>query len=247
MVSTTLVLGATGSTGRRVVEALLEKGQKVHVIVRSKERMEAAVGQNSNLNIIESTVLNMSDKELSEHIEACDSIVSCLGHNMTFKGMFGKPRRLVTDTIARIHDLTQKVKPSTSMKFIVMGTIGVSNPDGSDDRRPFSERSILFMLRHLLPPQADNEMAAKYVYSDIGENDPYLKWVVVRPDELIDGEVSDYDLFSKPQKGLFGGGQSTRSNVADFMVNLILSKDVWEEWECKMPVIMNTPIVSTTK
>ena len=237
--TTTLVLGATGATGKRVVEQLLEKDQNVRAIVRSKERMLQLVKEHPNLSITESTLLDMSDEEVQARLKGCDAVVSCLGHNLTFKGMYGKPRRLVTDTIARVYKAVNEIEPSSEIKFILMGSNGVANPDGSDNKRPFKERMILSLIRTLVPPHVDNEKAAAFVSHDIDKNNPYMKWVVVRPDDLIEGDVSSYELFPKPQKGLFGGGVATRANVAHFMVDLILNDQAWEAWKFQMPVIMN--------
>ena len=50
---------------------------------------------------------------------------------------------------------------------------------------------VLALLRLLLPPQADNEQAADYLRTQIGQKTPLFEWVVVRPDSLIDaGQVS---------------------------------------------------------
>ena len=44
----------------------------------------------------------MSDDELREQVQGCDAVASCLGHNLTFKGIFGHPRRLVADATRRL-------------------------------------------------------------------------------------------------------------------------------------------------
>lgn len=236
-----LVLGATGNTGKRVVEQLLEQNQQVRVIVRSKERMLEAVGKHDNLFITESTVLDMSESELSDLVKGCDAVVSCLGHNITMKGMYGKPRKLVTDTAIRIFDTVKKINPIQETKFILMGSNGVANPNGGDDLRPISERVFISIIRALVPPHKDNEKAAEFFCKSVGSKNPCLKWVVVRPDNLLEGEISGYDLFPKPGKGLFSGGEVTRANVAHFMVDLIMNGDTWKKWEFKMPVVMNKP------
>lgn len=104
--------------------------------------------------------------------------------------------------------------------FILMGSDGVVNPNGQDDVGPFSESSIIFLIRYLVPPHSDNEGAAAYLYNQVGESSG-LKWTVVRPTDLIDADVSDYELFEKQQGGLFGSGTATRANVAHAMVQLI--------------------------
>lgn len=239
-----LVLGGTGATGKHVIKQLLENGKSVKAIVRSKEKLISLLPEelqgNNGLTIVESTVLEMSDEELTSITRGCEAIVCCLGHNLTMKGVFCEPRMLVKDTIQRVCDVVkQNHSSSQSTKFILMGTIGAANPDGSEDERPLGERLILGLLRLFVPPVVDNEEAAKYLSKTICEKEPTLEWVVVRPDDLLDGDVSEYQTSPKPEGSLFGGGQTTRSNVAAFMCELILNETLWKKWLFKMPVLRN--------
>ena len=36
-------------------------------------------------------VVNWSERDLADLVSGCDSAASCLGHNLTFKGLFGPP------------------------------------------------------------------------------------------------------------------------------------------------------------
>eukprot|EP01083_Nonionella_stella_P005031 14658_1 len=125
-------------------------------------------------------------------------------------------------------------------KFILMGSDGVANPNGDDDKRATSERAILTMLRYIIPPHKDNECAASYISK---VDSPSIEWTVVRPTDLINGEATKYEVFTKPQKSLFGNvkdGITTRANVAKFMVDLIMTNDeggLWDTWKGKMPVV----------
>jgi len=250
----TLVVGATGATGKYVVLQLLQQKQNVHAIARSKQRLlnlleEIEPKFSSDfadyLEVTEVSILDMNEDNLKKATSECNSVVSCLGHNMTFKGMYGKPRRLATDATKRLCDAIEanyadsgenEKKKDDKTKFILMGTVGVSNPSGDDDKRTFGERIVLFLLRHLLPPHRDNETAAAYIFTKT--DNPHLEWAVVRPTALIDGPSSKYKLFDKPQQSLFGGdGKATRANVAKSMVNMITTEKLWEEWKFKWPVI----------
>ena len=90
-----LVVGASGATGRLVVDRLLSQDVEVSAIVRRLD----ALPDNAKLNKIQASVHNLSITDMATHLEGCSAVVSCLGHNLTFKGMFGKPRLLVTDTL----------------------------------------------------------------------------------------------------------------------------------------------------
>ena len=94
---TVLVVGATGMTGRALVEQLLSNGQKVRAIVRSPRKLPAKVLDHPNATVIEASVLDLTDEKMAEHVKDCDAVVSCLGHVMDLKGMFGDPRRYATD------------------------------------------------------------------------------------------------------------------------------------------------------
>ena len=98
----TLVVGASGATGIRLVEELLNREQYVKVIVRSPEKLPVTIKNHERLSVICASVLELSDKEMEQHVAGCNAVASCLGHNMTFKGLFGKPRRLVTEATQQV-------------------------------------------------------------------------------------------------------------------------------------------------
>ncbi len=54
---TTLVVGATGMTGRRLVEQLLGKNYKVRVIVRSPHKLPPEILKNPNTTVIQAAFL----------------------------------------------------------------------------------------------------------------------------------------------------------------------------------------------
>lgn len=97
---TTLITGASGATGRLLVEELLARGQSVRIIVRSLDSLPEIVKNHTNLSVIEASILDLSNAEMIKHVQGCNAVVSCLGHNLTIKGMFGRPRRLVLTQLA---------------------------------------------------------------------------------------------------------------------------------------------------
>jgi len=67
-----------------------------------------------------------------------------------------------------------------------------------------------------------------------------LDWCSVRPDSLIDAEVSPYNITESPVTGIFTGRPTTRANVAHFITKLIGDNELWSAWKFKMPVILNS-------
>ena len=237
----TLIVGATGATGRLLTEELLNRGQDVKVIVRSPEKLPAAIRNHDNLTIIQASVLDLSDAELVQHVNGCDAVASCLGHNMTFKGIYGHPRKLVTDATRRLTDAIKANAPEKSIKFVLMNTTGNSNRD-LDEPIPFAQKVVVGLLRLLLPPHADNEQAADYLRVNIGQTDEIVEWTAVRPDGLIDeADVTAYEIHPSPiRSAIFDAGQTSRINVSHFMADLITENGIWQQWKGQMPVIYNT-------
>lgn len=233
-----LVVGATGMTGHPLVEQLLGKGHQVRIIIRSPEKLSGQISKHPNLTVLNASLLDLTDAEIITQVEGCDAVISCLGHVLSFKGMFGKPRKLCTDAVRRLSVAIEKTNPSQPVKFILMNTVGVKNPD-RDAKRTLGERALLSVLRHTIPPQRDNETAAEYLRCTVGENNPHIQWTIVRPDSLINEDVSAYDIEPTPTTGIFTGRPTTRANVAHFMVELTENEDLWDRWKFKMPVIMN--------
>ena len=170
-------------------------------------------------------------------------MVSCLGHVISFKGIFGAPRKLCTDATRRLCAAIESNRPTSPAKFILMNTVGVPNPD-LHEKRSWFERGVLTLLRWLIPPHNDNETAAQHLHETVGKQSEYLEWCSVRPDSLINAEVSPYDVTESPVTGLFTGRPTTRSNVAGFMTQLIEDEALWDTWKFKMPVIMNAQLRS---
>jgi putative NADH-flavin reductase len=235
---TTLVIGASGATGKHLVHELIKLGQKVKIIVRSNSKIPDKWNNNEQLTIIKKNIAEITIEEMSEIIADCQSVASCLGHNLSLKGLFGKPRRLVTDSVELLCQAIIENKKKT--KFVLMNTAGNSNRD-LNETVSTGEKIMISLLRRLLPPHPDNENAADFLRVNIGQNNPYMEWVAVRPDSLIDNEsVSNYSLHKSPKRSaIFNPGKTSRINVGNFMANLISDNHLWEKWKGQMPVIYN--------
>ena len=237
---TTLVVGATGATGRLLVEQLLNQGEQVKIIVRSLDSLSELLKQNDQLSITEASLLDMTDSELLEQVKGCRAVASCLGHNLTFKGMFGHPRRLVSDGVQRLCLAIEKTKPDAPVKFILMNTTGNQNTQAGE-KVSIAQTIVIGLIRQLIPPHADNEVAAAYLQSNFGRDQELIEWAAVRPDSLINEErFTEYEIYSSPvRSAIFDAGKTSRENVAHFMSQLIVNDGTWRKWKYQMPVIYN--------
>ena len=218
---TTLVIGASGATGKQLIEQLLNVGQKVKVIVRPTGKIPDTWMNNDKISIIKASISEISVSEMTDYLNDCQSVASCLGHNITLKGIFGKPRNLVTDAIRLLTDAIQKNSPEKPIKFVLMNTTANRNRDLYE---PISigQKLVMGLIRILVPPQLDNEKAADILRVDIGQNNKLIQWVAVRPDTLINEDiVTESEIYASPTRSaLFNPGKTTRINVGNFMASV---------------------------
>ena len=239
---TTLVVGASGATGRLLVDQLLALGEAVRMIVRSVDAIPDAVRQNPLVTISEANLLEMTEAELLAQVKDCRAVASCLGHNLDLKGMFGHPRRLVTDAVKRLCAAIEKSAPDTPVKFVLMNTTGNQNQSAGEEVS-LMQSLVVGLIRVTLPPHADNEQAAAYLQSGCSSRQSHIEWVAVRPDTLVDEALpTNYQVYRSPIcSAIFDSGKTSRINVAHFMSQLIVNDDTWQQWKRQMPVIYNVP------
>lgn len=233
-----VVVGGTGATGRLLLKQLLDRGAHVKAFVRAVDRVPAELREDPNLELIVANVLDLDDATLERQVEEVDAIASCLGHTLSFRGLFGPPRRLVRDSMARLAETVRKNSQGRAVKFVLMNTAGNHNPE-TDKPISLPQRIVLGLLRFLVPPHADNEEAADFLLHTIGTHDPAIEWVVVRPDGLFDEEeAADVVIEPSPTRSaIFDSGKTSRIQVAHFMAELITDPETWDTWKGTMPVI----------
>ena len=73
---TVLVVGASGATGRLLVEQLLDRGQQVKIIVRSTNNLPDAITNHDHLTVIQASVQDLSNAEMAQHVSGCDAVAS---------------------------------------------------------------------------------------------------------------------------------------------------------------------------
>jgi hypothetical protein len=236
---TVLLVGGTGRTGRRVLRQLLGYDISVRAIVRSAIRLPEGAAQDPRLEIVQADLLSLSDDDLRRHVRGCDAVISCLGHVLTVRGIFGAPRDLVTQATRRLCRAVEAGQPPSPVKVILMSSVSVHQPAGRDTRRGALERGFMWLLRGLLPPARDNQDAADFLRDTVGTASAFVQWAVVRPDTLLEGDVSAYTVHENLVSSLFRPGSTNMANVAHFMCELVRSEAAWERWSGMLPVLVN--------
>ncbi len=236
---TVLLLGGTGRTGQRVLQQLLERGVGVRAIVRSAGKVPVRAAGDRNLEVVEASLPSLGDGVLQHHLRGCGAVVSCLGHVISARGIWGPPRDLVARTTARVCRAIETLRPERPVKLVLMSSVSVNRPGGLDARRGSLERTVLWLLRGLVPPAMDNQRAADLLHEEVGTSHPFVQWAVVRPDSLLAGDVTRYVLHEGLVSSLFAPASTNMANVAHFMCELVTDPEAWEAWKGKLPVIVN--------
>jgi len=234
-----LLIGGTGRTGRVVLQQLLGRGLRVRAIVRASGKLPPEVAGHPKLTVVEASLLSLRDEELQEHLRGCGAVISCLGHVISLRGIFGSPRDLVTEATMRICRGIEALRPAQPVEFILMSSVSVHRPGGLDTRRGSFERAFLRVLCAVLPPAKDNQRAADFLLAKVGPDNTFVHWVIVRPDSLLAGGVSAYATHEGLVNSLFSPGSTNMANVGHFMGELLTNPDAWAEWKGKMPVVVN--------
>ena len=234
-----LVLGANGATGINVVSLLLKSEINVKAIVRKKDSM-VSMQKNDYLEIIEAGISKLDKNDLMQHIKDVEAVISCLGHNISLKGIFGKPHTLVSDALKAVVTAVNESGSSTTKKLILMNTTACLNKLQNENFTK-AEQRVMRILKLMLPPQRDNDKAIEYLINAVGLETKFIEWAAVRPDTLInEEEVTEYTIHpSTIRSPIFNAGKTSRINVADFMVRLVKDDKLWSEWKYKTPVVYN--------
>jgi len=233
----TLVLGASGATGKLIVKQLMNKGIPTKILIRSQAKLPKEILESKSLEVINGNIDEISSEQLRELLKDCNSVVSCLGHNISLKGIMGKPHKLVFNAVRKIADIFSDSE--INKKLILMSTTAYTEKSHGE-KETFGERIVFSILKLILPPQADNVISGDHLFKTVKESDRF-EWIAVRPDTLIDDTiVSEYEVFDRKRRSpIFNPGKTSRINVACFMADLLSNDMLWQEWKYKAPVIYN--------
>jgi len=155
-----LVLGASGATGKLVVQQLVKKNIQVRLVARESAIIPSQILDDKSIEIIKGNINDFEIAKIKDLVKDCDSVICCLGHNISLKGIFGSPRKLVSNTVAKIIEALHSL--NLNKKFILMSTTAYTNKKISE-KNTLGEKIIFSLLKVLLPPHKDNMLAADHL------------------------------------------------------------------------------------
>ena len=189
------VFGASGKTGKLVVEEALAQNYQVKAFVRASERLPMS---HPHLTIVTGDAMDL--EAVDRAIEGSDGVISVLGWSQD------SPKNLLTRAGKTIIDVMEK--QGVSRLITVIGA-AVERP--TDEPPSLSKRLIVFLIKKIEPELfADSQNLA----DAIGKSN--LDWTIVRVPRLANGNRTK--TYRSGQLNLGFGAKVQRADLAHFLV-----------------------------
>jgi uncharacterized protein YbjT (DUF2867 family) len=206
-----LVLGATGGTGREIVQQATAAGHRVTALVRGREEGERA---------LPGTSLAVGDARdegaLRRALDGQDAVASALGSSMS------GPFKRVTLFSDATRALLAAMQAEGVRRLVCITGIGAGDSRGHGG----------FLYDRLVQP-----LLLRGVYRDKNRQEALIRasglnWVIVRPTLLRDGPATGRVRALTDLRG-FHGGKVTRADVAAFVVAQLTT----DQWLRRAPLV----------
>ncbi|AVS76996.1 NmrA family protein [Paracidovorax avenae] len=200
---TVALFGATGPTGRHLIEEALKRGYRLSVYTRDAGKLTSFAGK------VDIVVGDLQDRDaIAQCIQGADAVISALGPN----GLKVQGDRPVMHGLAHIIAAMQQ---AGVRRLVQISTAAYRDPkDGFD----LGSRANALMFKLIARKAYDDIKATGEL---IANSD--LDWTLVRIPFLKDGPAN-----GKIDVGWYGktrlGSKLSRGNLADFLVGQIADK-----------------------
>ncbi len=190
-----LVIGATGGTGRQLVQQALDQGHQVTAFVRNPSKLQI---EHANLQIVKGDVLDYASVESA--MRGQSAVLSALGHRRFFY-----PNRIQSDGMRNI---LRAMKACDVPRLICETALGIGNSVGR-----LGLPHTFFILPLVLPFSMWDKLRQEelIIASD-------RDWVIVRPGVLTNGDAQGNYRHGPKVGNYFWPGRIRRADVADFML-----------------------------
>jgi len=196
------VFGATGGTGKQVVDQALAAGHKVTAVARNPEAVD---GDRDGLTVVRGDVLDA--ESVAKAVAGCDAIVSVLG--------VADRKQPTTVYSAGVQNMLAAMAEGGPRRIIALSADGVEpNPNVNIGQRLVMALVVARMFKHQYQDMLEMERTIEG--SDVD-------WTLVRPPRLSDGErTGEYRTSDEPLKDSSG---ISRADLADFIVTRLEDAD----------------------
>ncbi len=212
-----LIIGATGRTGRLIVEEALKQGYDLNVLVRDKNKMPF---NSKSIKVYQGTSASRTD--LAAAMQGCDLIISALGIARASDAPWSKlitPKKFITESMKNV---IAEAGQQNLKRLITISAWGAGE----------TKKEIPFWLRWLInhtnlgPVYAEHESQEKLLANS------NLNWTAVRPVALNDSKkikTLKMSFNNTPKPSLY----ISRQSVAKFMVDIVKS----DKYDRRSPTI----------
>jgi putative NADH-flavin reductase len=188
------VFGATGGTGRQVVQQALDAGHAVTAVVRDPARLPVRA---DDLTVVTADVFDPA--ALQPTVAGADRVISALGAQPNAK----------TPVRARGAEAIVAAMQATGTRRLVVVTSAGHLPDVADG---FLTRAVVKpLIRTFMSGQLDD-----YARTDAAVTGSGLDWTIVRPGWLKNGAHRPYR--TSLDEGTRGANSISRHDLAHFML-----------------------------
>ena len=206
-----LLFGATGRTGKIILQKALKDGHEVTAIVRDPSKLNS-----SNARIIKGTPY---DKEtVKKAVDNCDVVISTLNVSRVSDNPWAKLRS-PKDTISRsIQNALEAMKENEVRRIIVMGVLGAGK---SWSKMPFIFRLVV------------SSSNLKYTFHDHTQQEELLAksesdWTVIRLPMLTEGEGEKDIIVKRLDDDTKLNRKINRESVARFILNILKDENYYK-------------------
>jgi putative NADH-flavin reductase len=189
-----LIFGATGGTGRELVEQALDQGHQVAAFARNPAKIDDI--QNANLEVVRGDVL---DETVVEGAVAGQGVVlSTIGASAGRSTLREDGTRNIVKAMAK----------TGVRRLISLSSLGVGDSRGN----------LTFFTKHIVVDVFLRHAFADHERQEAVVRQSSLDWIIVRPPHLKDGPRTGVYRHGFPTTDTTIRGVISRADVADFML-----------------------------
>lgn len=201
-----MIFGATGDTGKLLVEQALAAGYEVVAYVRNPAKLTVT---DNHLTVIQGELSDATSIETA--VKGADAVLSTLGPR---GGSKNKP------LTAGMQNIIAAMKNQGVRRFIITSTLSAKDPK---DKLTFRTRSMVNLVKTTMHDAYEDIVNVAETVRSSG-----LDWTIVRLTLLNNKPISGKVKAGYVDKGEIGT-QTSRADIADFMLKQIIDTKYLQE------------------